>query len=84
MIWGWDNKKIHNWLLELRDWEVYGQLRWERDTLPPIETLFPQLLHKPYCPYQLRRKLFNNELKYNNLSSRLGGSQIEDNEGMFR
>jgi hypothetical protein len=84
MIWGWDNKKIYDWLLELRDWEVYGQWRWERDTLPPIETLFPVLLHKPYLPYEFRKKLFNNELEHKNLSSRLGGSQILDNEGMFK
>ena len=43
MVWGWDSKKIKDWLIDLREWEVYGQMRWEKDTLPSVETSFPIL-----------------------------------------
>ena len=79
MVWGWDSKKIKDWLIDLREWEVYGQMRWEKDTLPSVETSFPILKKNGQSvPFEVREKFIDNKHNHKIFSSRLNGDSLQN------
>ena len=79
MVWGWDSKKIKDWLIDLREWEVYGQMRWEKDILPSVETSFPILKKNGQSvPFEVREKFIDNKHNHKIFSSRLNGDSLQN------